>query len=250
MPTKNRTVRPGRKTGTVLTDTGEELLPPSDWQLLPPGDGALTKLVKAKGPTWLVQVKVGRRIMSRGIWGSKADILAAVEELAAKRSAPGYDRQRQRQQAAKEKKHQLYVQEFCQEVLRFLDFHPRFVLLAENLAERVTALATPVGSGTVARTERIPLPDRARAAVIAWLRHQATGYDRMTIARVKGRRREVRRELAGQSMELLIPYRRGTDLPTNCPLSRVLASKSPIPGGDPGDDLSDEASSGKAGHFS
>lgn len=227
MPTENRTVRPARKANTFLTETGEELVPPVNWELLPPGDGALTKLVKAKGPTWLVQVTVGRRVMSRGVWASKDDILAAIEELAAKRSAPGYDLRRERQQAAREKKHQQYVVEFYEEVLRFLDFHRRFTLLAENLAAKVTALATPVGSGTVARTVRIPLPDRAKAAVIAWLRHQVTNYDKMTIARVKGRRREVRRELAGQSMELLIPYRQGTELPPNCPLHRVLTTNDP-----------------------
>ncbi|MFH0785795.1 MAG: DUF2293 domain-containing protein [Pseudomonadota bacterium] len=223
MPFENRTVRPGRKPGTVLTENGEVLMPPVGWELLPPGDGALTKLVKAKGPTWLVQVKVGRRIMSRGIWANKNDIARAVAELVVKRNAPGYGLLRERQQAAKEKKHQTYVQAFHEEVLRFLDFHPCFAILAENLAEKVTVLATPVGSGTVARTERIPLPDRARAAVIAWLRHQTTGYDRMTIARVKGRRREVRRELAEQSMVLLMPYRQGRELPADCPLYRAIA---------------------------
>ena len=222
MPTENRTVRPGRKIHTVITEAGAELVPPPEWELLPPGDGALTKLVKAKGPSWLVQVKVGRRVMSRGIWASRANILAAVEEIQAKRTAPCYARQRDRQQVAKEKRHRAYVLEFFREVLKFLDFHPRFAALADTLADKVTALATPVGSGTVARTERIPLPDRARAAVIAWLRHQVTSYDRMTIARVKGRRREVRRELAGQSMQLLIPYRQGRDLPATCPLYRVL----------------------------
>ncbi len=222
MPTENRTVRPGRKTNTLITEAGDELVPPLDWQLLPPGDGALTKLVKAKGPSWLVQVKVGRRVMSRGIWASSANILAAVEEVKAKRTAPGYALQRDKQQVAKEKKHQAYVRAFYEEILKFLDFDPRYAVLAENLADKVTALATPVGSGTVARTERIPLPDRARAAVIAWLRHQVTSYDRMTIARVKGRRREVRRELAGLSMQLLIPYRQGMDLPATCPLHRAL----------------------------
>ncbi len=225
MPTENRTVKPGRKTGTVMTENGEELMPPASWGLLPPGDGALTKLVKSKGPTWLVQVKVGRRVMSRGIWANKDDILAAVEEITAKRTAPSYDLRRERQQAAKEKNHLRYVKAFYEEVLRFLNFHQRFLILAENLAEKVTALATPVGSGTVARTERIPLPDRARAAVIAWLRHQVTSYDKMTIARVKGRRREVRRELAGQSMALLIPYRQGDDPPSNCPLYLVLRGR-------------------------
>eukprot|EP01035_Chromulina_nebulosa_P056444 gene56444-77358_t len=58
------------------------------------------------------------------------------------------------------------------------------------------AHATPVGSGTVARTKRIPIEQRAEAATIAWMRHQTTGYDSMTIPREKGLRREVRRMLA------------------------------------------------------
>jgi predicted component of type VI protein secretion system len=86
-------------------------------------------------------------------------------------------------------------------------------------------LATPVGSGTVARTERIPLEDRARSAVIAWMRHQTTGYDHMTIARVKGRRRQVRRELASQSTRLLQLYRDGDDIPPSCPLFRALTDE-------------------------
>jgi hypothetical protein len=226
MPKENRTVRPGRIAGTVLTETGEHLVPPSDWDLLPPGDGPLTKLVKAKGPTWGVQERVGRRIMSRGVWASKIDILAAVAEIEAKRTAPGYQRQQQRRQLTKETKHQTYVVQFHREVLGFLGFHQRYAELAEILADKVTSLATPVGSGTVARTERIPLADRARAAVIAWLRHQATDYERMTIARVKGRRREVRRQLAGISLELLVPYRQGRDIPQGCRLFQVIGSNS------------------------
>ncbi len=224
MPNSNRTVWPGRTAGTVQTETGEELTPPAGWALLPPGDGALTRLVKAKGPTWLVRVKVGRRIMSRGIWASRAAIEAAGMELAAKRADPKYDVRRGRELAGKAKKHQEYVEEFRRAVLMFLDFHPRHAGLADRFAARVTELATPVGSGTVARTARIPLADRARAAVIAWLRHQTTGYDRMTIARVKGRRREVRRELAGRSMELLRPYRQGEEPAPACPLNRALAT--------------------------
>ncbi len=224
MPGENRKVRPGPLAGVVVTDTGKQLVPPADWELLPPGDGALTKLVKSKGPSWLVQIKVGRRTMSRGVWASKVNIHKAVEELKAKRTDPGYDLLRLRQQAVKAKKQQIYIRVFHDAVLGFLDFHPRFSLYAENLAEKVTALATPVGSGTVARTERISLPERAKAAVIAWLRHQTTSYDRMIIARVKGRRREVRRQLAVQSLELLIPYRLGRAVPENCPLARALAN--------------------------
>ena len=91
----------------------------------------------------------------------------------------------------------------------------------------MTAHATPVGSGTVARTERIPVTRRAEAAVIAWLRHHTTAYDHMTIARVKGRRREVRRALAERSRELLDVYRQGRarDL-VRCPLRAALSAAS------------------------
>jgi hypothetical protein len=59
---------------------------------------------------------------------------------------------------------------------------------AHRLARAVTDNATPVGSGTVVRTKRIPVEKRAEAAVIAWMRHQTTGYDGMEIPRVKGKR--------------------------------------------------------------
>jgi len=83
----------------------------------------------------------------------------------------------------------------------------------------VTVHATPVGSGTVARTERIPVAERAESAVIAWMRHQTTAYDRMAIPRVKGMRREVRRELAMISRALLDAHRRDAPhAPAACPL--------------------------------
>ena len=84
--------------------------------------------------------------------------------------------------------------------------------------------ATPVGSGTVARTKRIPVQHRAAAAVIAWMRHQTTAYDSMKITRVKGKRREVRLALAQRSHELLGRYRRGEPV-EECPLAKALADK-------------------------
>ena len=58
--------------------------------------------------------------------------------------------------------------------------------------------------------------------MIAWLRHQTTGYDGMVIPRVKGNRREVRRMLARRSHELLARYRRGEAVPDGCPLRMAL----------------------------
>jgi hypothetical protein len=105
----------------------------------------------------------------------------------------------------------------------FLAFHPAHSELAEQLARVIANHATPVGSGTVARTKRIPVEQRAEAAVIAWMRHQTTGYGCMTIPRVKGKRRKVRRMLARRFHELLERYRRGESIPKTCPLMRALA---------------------------
>ena len=223
MPDQNRIVRPGKTERSVLTDAGKQLEVPDGWSLLPPGDAPLTKSVKAKGSTWLVQVKYKRRFISKGIWAKDEHILAAQNELEAKRSAPGYAKKRQQDLTRKEKKHQKYVQDFYTEVLDFLDFHSRYTTFATQLARSITEFATPVGSGTVARTERIPLEDRARSAVIAWMRHQTTGYDQMYIARIKGRRREVRRMLAERAKELLRKYRSGQPKETDCPLCKALS---------------------------
>ena len=59
-------------------------------------------------------------------------------------------------------------------VRSFLAFHGNYADLAEQMARAVTDHATPVGSGTVARTKRIPVEQRAEAAVIAWMRHKTT----------------------------------------------------------------------------
>ena len=107
--------------------------------------------------------------------------------------------------------------------MAFLAFHPAHADLADRLARAVADHATPVGSGTVARTKRIPVEQRAEAAVIAWMRHQTTAYDSMAIPRIKGKRREVRRMLAQRSQELLGRYRRGEAVMEACPLTKALA---------------------------
>lgn len=66
-------------------------------------------------------------------------------------------------------------------MLAFLGFHGNYADLADRLARAVTDHATPIGSGTVARTKGIPVEQRAEAAVIAWMRHKTTGYDSLTI---------------------------------------------------------------------
>ena len=81
-----------------------------------------------------------------------------------------------------------------------------------------------MGSGTVARTERIPVERRAEAAVIAWMRHRTTVYEQLQIPRVKGARRGCGVELAQTSQAVLRLHR--TDAPhaaTACPLCTALA---------------------------
>jgi hypothetical protein len=104
---------------------------------------------------------------------------------------------------------------------KFLAFHSSYADFAGKLARAVADHATPVGSGTVARTKRIPVEQRAEAAVIAWMRHQTTAYDARVIPRVKGKRREVRRMPAQRSKELLGRYRRGEAVGEDCPLTTM-----------------------------
>lgn len=220
----NRVVKPANQSGTVLSEDGAVLRIPATWALLKPGDGPLTKLVKSKGPCWLVQVKKGRRLISKGIWTESSNIEEGRREIEAKRANPAYEKKRQSDLRRKERLHREYVGEFAAEVASFLSFAPRYKALEEKMARAITEHATPVGSGTVARTKRIPIEDRAARATVAWMRHQTTGYDNMVIARVKGRRREVRRMLAQRSMELLADYREGRDLSATCPLKKALSA--------------------------
>ena len=221
--TEKLVVAPGRSLDTVRLPSGEERSIPAGWALLPPGDAGLTRRVKAAGPTWTVKEKKGRRMFSRGVWAPAANIDSARAALEEERASPAYQKRlaadRRRRAQAQEK----YVVEFEAAVRAFLDFHPRHAAFEAELAGRVSEHATPVGSGTVARTERIPIERRAQAAVIAWLRHQTTAYDDMKIPRVKGARREVRRQLAARSRQLLERYRRGQEPAVECPLRRALA---------------------------
>jgi hypothetical protein len=213
---------PGPTPDTVRTSDGKILKAPADWVLLPPGDAALTRRVKAAGDHWVVQEKKGRKIFSRGVWAPSATIDQIRIELDAERSTESFARRKQADARRRDLVQSEYVEDFHKAVLEFLAFHSRHGELAERLAVAVTAHATPVGSGTVARTKRIPVEQRAEAAVIAWMRHQTTAYDSMSIARVKGERREVRRMLARRSHELLECYRRGEIAAVKCPLQQAL----------------------------
>ena len=216
------TFTPGTTPNTVRASDGKILPVPTGWVLLPPGDAALTRRAKAAGDHWVVQEKKGRKVFSRGIWAPAATIERIRAELEVERSTESFAKRREAGVKRREKVQTDYVEDFTGAVVSFLNFHSNHADLAQRLAQAVADHATPVGSGTVARTKRIPVEQRAEAAVIAWMRHQTTAYDSMPIPRVKGKRREVRRMLAQRSKELLARYRRGEASGEECPLAKAL----------------------------
>ena len=143
---------------------GRLLTPPSTWDCLPPGDAGLTRRVKAAGPSWLVVEKRGRKTFSRGLWAPRENIEAARAALSAERATPAYTKKRAADAGRRQRAQTEYVESFELQVQHFLRFGERYRTLAQALAAKVTEHATPVGSGTVARTQRIPVERRAEAA--------------------------------------------------------------------------------------
>lgn len=221
-PNSPLTFSPGPTPTTVRAPDGAVRTVPDGWVLVPPGDAALTRRVRAAGESWSVAEKRGRKVFSRGVWAPAETVARVTAELEVERADPAHARRKEADVGRRAKAQTEYVEEFRLTVRGFLNFHPDHAELAERLARAVADHATPVGSGTVARTKRIPVEQRAEAAVIAWLRHQTTAYDSMAIPRVKGKRREVRRMLAQRSKHLLERYRRGEAPAANCPLALAL----------------------------
>lgn len=217
-------VRPFRKPRTVLGLDGRVLTVPDDWDLLPPGDAALSRRIKADGPSWTVVEPKGNKRFSKGIWAPAERIRALRAEVDLEKQDPSYQRKLEAGRKRRAEEQAEYEKDFLASVLSYLAFHPAHEYLEGQLALLITRHAVPVGSGTVARTERIPIEERAEAATIAWMRHQTTAYDNMHIPLVKGKRREVRRMLAQRSKQLLDRYRVSHYIdPVSCPLATAVA---------------------------
>ena len=122
----------------------------------------------------------------KGVWAPAATIDRIRAELEAERSTDSYSKRKEADARRRDKAQAEYVEDFFGAVVAFLAFHPNYAELADRLARAVTDHATPVGSGTVARTKRIPSATGAFA---------------------------VRRLLARRSHELLEQYRRGESAP-------------------------------------
>lgn len=208
--------------GRLLDENGHPVTPPEGWAFLPAGDAGVTRKVSSAGVFWRVQVKMGRRIISKGLWAPKDTIELAVLQMQSTRQTELYQKKVEAAKRRREKIQTEYVDDFCNQVERFLNFHPIYKDMGAKMAKLVSLHATPVGSGTVARTATISIEERASRAVIAWMRHQTTAYDQMPIARIKGERRRVRRMLAQRSVELLESYRKGEPIKIDCPLYAAL----------------------------
>ncbi len=207
----------------IFLRDGKEVRPPESWEFVPSGDPGVTRRLKASGDYWVLVHRRKNRVEALGLWTDSARIEEVKAKLEAERSDPAYQRKLDSARKAREAKQDAYVVEFREAVVQFLAFADKYSELAWTMADSVTDQAVPVGSGTVARTERIPIERRAESAVIAWMRHQTTAYDHMSIARIKGERREVRRRLAERSRQLLAKYRSGEEVdPTVCPLAKAL----------------------------
>ena len=213
------------KSGKIVDEYGNVLTPPLNWSFLPAGDAGITRKVTSKGDYWRVVFKKGRRTISKGVWADTKLIEDAQKELSAKRSTDDYKKQREYYYKRRDSQQKLYETEFCFEVESYLNFHKKYSDIAKALAILVTKHAIPIGSGTVARTTKIPINQRASKAVIAWMRHQTTAYDNLQIAKIKGERRAVRRKLAEESTKVLGVYRQGKIIPEDCPLKMVLENK-------------------------
>jgi len=169
-----QTFTPGLTPNTVRAADGRVLTPPDGWVLLPPGDAALTRRVKEAGDHWTVQEKKGRKVFSRGVWAPAATIGRIRAELEAERSTEGYAKRKAADARRRVSAQTEYVEDFFGAVVAFLAFHTVHADLANRPARTVTDHATPVGSGTVARTKRIPFEQRQLRKLAS--RHRGFSY--------------------------------------------------------------------------
>src|ERR1700675_4000506 len=118
------TFTPGPTPDTVRRTDGIILTTPEGWVLLPPGDAALTRRVKAAGDHWAIAEKKGRKVFSRGIWALAATIDRIRAELEAERSTESFAKKKESDARRREKAQAEYVEDFHWAVVAFLVIHP------------------------------------------------------------------------------------------------------------------------------
>jgi hypothetical protein len=223
MPTETRSFLITKSDISLKDKTGKVYSVPTGWENLPAGDASVTRKLKSLGPTWTVQEKKGRKAFSHGVWAAKDQIEEAMSLVEAQRADPKHQKKLAQVKVRREEKETVFGEDIQQEIIQFLNFDQKHHLLVEQLSRLVKEHAVPVGSGTVARSSSVTLNDKAALAVMAWMRHQTSAYDSTTVPRVKGARRELRRQIARQSERILAKYRSGDDVDFGiCPLYKAL----------------------------
>lgn len=223
MPRETRTFLVTKADSRLKDKAGKVFSVPAGWENLPAGDASVTRKLKSLGPTWTVQEKKGRKTFSHGVWAAKEHIEAAKALVDAHRADPKNQKKLAQAKVRREEKEEVFGEEFQQAIIKFLKFDEKYQAMVEQLAVLVKEHAVPVGSGTVARSSSVTLDDKAAMAVMAWMRHQTSAYDSTPVARVKGARRELRRQIARQSERILANYRTGDDVDhRDCPLYKAL----------------------------
>ncbi|EMI22728.1 hypothetical protein RMSM_00318, partial [Rhodopirellula maiorica SM1] len=139
----SQTFVPGPTENTVRDSEGQIHTPPANWSLLPPGDAAMTRRVKAAGEHWIVQEKKGRRTFSKGIWAPAATIEKIAADLKVERSTESYAKRKVADKQRRDRNQSAYVDEFYQTVVSYLDFHPKHATISARMARAITDHATP-----------------------------------------------------------------------------------------------------------
>src|SRR2546430_6721416 len=121
-----QTYPPGPTSNTVRAADGRILTAPDGWVLLPPGDAALTRRVKAAGDHWVVAEKKGRKVFSRGVWAPAVTIERIRAELDAERSTESFVKKKEADARRRENAQAKYVEDFLGAVVKFLAFHANY----------------------------------------------------------------------------------------------------------------------------
>src|SRR5437763_10711983 len=128
------TFTPGPTPNTVRSADGKILTVPEGWILLPPGDAALTRRVKAAGDHWVVTEKKGRKIFSRGVWAPAATIERIRADLETERSTESFTKKKEADARRRHQAQAEYVEDFVGAVATYLASHPKRAELADLLA--------------------------------------------------------------------------------------------------------------------
>ena len=106
------TYSPGPTANSVKDPQGKILQVPDGWVLVPPGDVALTRRLKAAGPHWVVAERRGRKLFSRGIWANGETVEQIRADLEAERSTESFARKQEAAAVRRDKVQAEYVEDF------------------------------------------------------------------------------------------------------------------------------------------